>query len=128
MAHEHTTAEMRRCIDECSSCHDICLECVTHCLSLGGKHADASHIRTLLDCADICATSADFMLRGSEMHASVCGVCAEACERCAESCGRMPDDDMMRRCAEECRRCAESCRQMAGAHGRAASATQARRS
>jgi hypothetical protein len=110
----HVTDEMRRCIDECQGCREICLETVNHCLQMGGKHADATHIRTLLDCAGICTTSADFMLRGSDQHASVCGVCAEVCERCAESCDRIgADDELMRRCAEECRRCAESCRKMA---------------
>jgi hypothetical protein len=93
-------------------CHGTCVETVDHCLQKGGRHAEAHHIRVLLDCAQICATSADFMLRGSEMHGSTCGVCAEACERCAADCERLADDDMMRRCAETCRRCAESCRGM----------------
>lgn len=117
----HITDELRRCIEECQSCHEICLEAVAHCLQLGGKHAEAPHITTLLDCADICRTSADFMLRGSESHKRTCEVCAEVCERCAEDCERLSDDEMMRRCAEECRRCAESCRRMAGAgtHARA---------
>jgi hypothetical protein len=105
---------MRGCIEHCSNCHNICLETAMHCLQMGGKHAEAGHIRALLDCAQICATSADFMLRGSEMHARICGVCAEACERCAEACERIADgDELMLRCAELCRRCAESCRQMA---------------
>src|SRR3954468_21605915 len=51
--------------------------------------------------AQTCNRSRDFMLRGSPLHHSTCGLCAEACERCAESCERF-DDDTMRRCAEEC--------------------------
>lgn len=113
MAHAEINPEMRRCIDECGSCHDICSESISHCLALGSKHSDPEHIRALIDCADLCAASADFMLRGSELHADVCGVCADACDRCAESCDELSDDDLMRRCAEECRRCAESCREMA---------------
>ena len=106
--------EMRECIDNCTTCHAICVETANHCLEMGGKHAEASHIRTLLDCAQICATSADFMLRGSELHARTCGVCAEACERCAADCERLADgDELMLRCAQMCRRCAGSCRQMA---------------
>lgn len=113
MAHQ-LSAEMRQCIENCTSCHAICVETATHCLQMGGRHAEASHIRVLLDCAQICATSADFMLRGSEFHASVCGVCAELCEACATHCEQMADgDETMLRCAEICRRCAESCRQMA---------------
>lgn len=109
----HISDTMRRCIDECQSCQAICLESVTHCLEQGGRHAEANHIRTLLDCAEACQTSANFMLRGSELHARVCEVCAEACEACAAECEKFTDDPMMQRCAEECRRCAESCRQMA---------------
>lgn len=107
------TAEMQECIDSCTRCHAICVETMTHCLKKGGKHADPAHIKLLADCAQICATSADFMLRGSDLHGRTCAVCAEVCERCAKSCERMADDEMMKACAEECRRCAESCRRMA---------------
>ena len=112
MPHE-IGGEMRECIQRCTDCHNVCLETVGHCLQLGGPHAEANHIRLLLDCAQICATSADFMLRGSDLHGRICGVCAEVCERCAEDCERFGDDEQMRRCAEECRRCADSCRRMA---------------
>ena len=108
------TDEMRRCIEICQACHAMCTETVTHCLKMGGKHAEADHIRLLLDCAEICQTSANFMLRGSDLHARTCGVCAEVCERCAEDCQRVdPNDAQMKACAELCRRCAASCRTMA---------------
>jgi hypothetical protein len=114
MTHAHS-AEMARCIDNCTRCHAICVETIRHCLEKGGRHAAPAHIRLLQDCAQICATSADFMLRGSELHSRTCAACAEVCARCAEECERMADDDMMRECAELCRRCAESCREMAHA-------------
>ena len=109
------TKEMQQCIDECLNCYSICLQTVQHCLELGGKHAEASHIRVLDDCAEICQTSAGFMLRGSPMHARVCGVCAEVCRECERECRRMGDDETMRECADACRRCAESCERMAKA-------------
>jgi hypothetical protein len=110
---EQRSAEMEQCIRNCSDCHHICVETVTYCLKQGGKHAEPQHVRLLMDCAQICATSADFMMRGSDMHHLTCGVCAEVCQRCAESCERMGDDEQMQACEEMCRRCAESCRQMA---------------
>jgi hypothetical protein len=113
--HQHTTSEMQECIEHCTRCHAICLETVTHCLRKGGRHAEADHIRLLLDCVQICATSADFMLRGSDLHTATCRACAEVCARCAEDYERLADDDAMRRCAEECRACAESCRRMSAA-------------
>ena len=114
MPHEHN-ASMRGCIDECQDCHAICVEAAAHCLTLGGKHASLEHQTLLQDCAQICQTSADYMLRGSALHGATCRACAEVCERCAEACERMGDDATMKRCAEACRRCAASCRQMAGA-------------
>ena len=104
--------QMRQCIRECVDCHSVCLQTITHCLSLGGPHAEVGHIRLLSDCAEICQTSANFMLRDSDLHVRTCGVCAEICERCAEDCERF-DDARMQLCADTCRRCANSCRQMA---------------
>ena len=121
MAHKEITQEMRNCIDNCLSCYAICLETANHCLSMGGEHASPEHIGIMEDCARICATSADFMLRSSHNHAQVCGVCADICEMCADDCERMANgDELMLRCAEICRRCAESCRQMSGGTSRSA--------
>jgi hypothetical protein len=117
MAHHitaHTSTEMQQCIEECTRCHAICLQTAGHCLELGGKHADPAHIRLLLDCAEMCQTSANFMLGGSDLHQRICTACAEVCRACAEDCERMAaGDQMMKDCAEECRRCAESCERMA---------------
>ncbi|HEX3528136.1 MAG TPA: four-helix bundle copper-binding protein [Thermoanaerobaculia bacterium] len=112
---KNRSQEMDRCIDNCQECHEACLGLVDHCLRKGGRHAEADHIRLLLDCAEICTTSADFMIRGSALHTETCRACSEVCERCAEDCARFTDDSAMKECADMCRRCAESCRQMAGA-------------
>jgi hypothetical protein len=109
------TNEMQQCIQECLNCHSICLQTVTYCLQQGGRHAEAAHVTTLLACAEICRTSADFMLLGSELHTHTCATCAEVCDRCAESCEGFGNDQLMKVCAEACRRCAELCRRLAGA-------------
>ncbi|HSH80069.1 MAG TPA: four-helix bundle copper-binding protein [Herpetosiphonaceae bacterium] len=113
----HTTGsgssqQMQQCIQNCLDCHSICLATVAYCLQMGGMHAEASHITMLLDCAEICQTSANFMLRGSMFHGRTCAVCAEVCAACAQDCAQMGEDAQMQACAEACRRCAESCRQM----------------
>jgi hypothetical protein len=105
--------EMQQCINECLNCHSICLQTVAYCLQQGGQHAEANHVTTLLACAEICRTSAGFMLLGTELHKQTCAACAEVCARCAESCEQTGDDAQMKACAEACRRCAESCRRMA---------------
>ena len=104
--HQGMSSDMQRCIQECLNCHSVCLEIAAHWLQMGGKHAEAAPIRLLLDCAEICQTSANFMLRGSDLHGRVCAVCAEVCERCAQDCARFTDAEQMRRCAEACRRIA----------------------
>lgn len=110
----HVSQEMQQCIDNCTRCHAICVATIAHCLEMGGKHAEASHIRLLQDCAQICQTSADFMLRGSDLHGSTCGACAEVCRQCAEDCERVdPTDQTMKECAQMCRKCADSCEKMA---------------
>ncbi|HBB34870.1 MAG TPA: ferredoxin [Cyanobacteria bacterium UBA8803] len=103
---------MEECIQNCLDCYSICLNTVAYCLQKGGHYGEPDHIRMLNDCAQICQTSADFMLRGSVLHARTCGVCAEVCNFCAQDCDRMDNDAQMKACADMCRRCAESCRQM----------------
>lgn len=111
MAH---TKETQHCIDVCNDCHDVCVETIAHCLQKGGKHAEPNHVLLLTDCAEICRTTADFMLRGSKLYRGTCALCAEVCDKCAASCEQFGADAEMKRCAEVCRRCAESCRQMSG--------------
>ena len=114
MSHERNQ-NMDACIDNCQSCHEVCLETISHCLEMGGEHASAAHIKMLQDCVQICQTSADFMIRGSKHHALTCGVCADVCAACADECERMATGEMtdvMQRCADACRQCAESCREM----------------
>jgi hypothetical protein len=113
-------ATMQDCITDCLDCHSVCLSTIAHCLAKGGEHAAPEHIRLLQDCAQICVTSADFMLRQSPVHHMVCQLCAGVCELCAAECARMADDEQMVLCAETCQRCTQSCSEMAVAERRAA--------
>lgn len=105
--------DMQECIDNCTDCFQVCEQMITHCLSKGGEHASANHIRLLVDCAEACKTSVGFMLRNSPYHHLTCGVCAQICTACADDCETMNDDEMMKECIEICRRCATSCAAMA---------------
>lgn len=103
---------MENCIRECWECRDVCQDTLyNHCLPMGGKHAEAEHVTLMTDCIQACQTAADFMRRGSTVHASECAACADVCEACAESCERIGGEEM-KRCAEACRACAASCRKM----------------
>lgn len=83
---------------------------MNHCLVMGGKHTEPAHFRLMLNCAEICQTSANFMLSGSGLHHITCKACAEVCRLCAESCEAVGE---MEECVKACRTCAESCSKMA---------------
>lgn len=108
--HQMST-EMRACIEECLRCHSTCLGmAMNHCLEQGGKHVEPEHFKLMMACAEICQTSANFMLIGTRHHKHTCRECAEICTECAKSCEQVGGMDD---CVQQCRRCAESCRKMA---------------
>lgn len=104
---------MDACIAECEKSNRACLEAARYSLEKGGALAAPAHVRLLLDCAELCQLTANFMLRGSEVHAIACGACADVCERCADSCASFTGDAVLSACADACRTCAKSCREMA---------------
>lgn len=107
----HISSEMQSCIDACLDCYKTCTSmAMSHCLEMGGEHTVPKHFRLMLACAEICRTSAHFMLIGSEHHRHVCRECAKICAECADDCERVGDMDD---CVAACRRCAESCSRMA---------------
>jgi hypothetical protein len=102
---------MQDAIKSCLDCHAMCLRiAMTDCLQRGGAHVRAEHFRLMINCAELCQTSANFMLSSSPLHGRVCAVCAEACDACARSCEQVGG---MEQCIEACRECAKSCRSMA---------------
>ena len=76
--------KMRQCIQSCLDCHSICLETLAYCLKKGDKHSGATHLQSLLDCAEICQVKANFMLRNSSCRHQVRLICALVCKRCAD--------------------------------------------
>lgn len=108
---------LEKCIEACTKCHQICDETIEHCLFKGGHHADPTHIRLLRDCSQICALTADFMLRDSEFHHLSCGICADVCKTCAEDSEAIDaEDELMNLCAKSCRECVEACREITDLH------------
>lgn len=89
LALQQIAAPMRQCAEECLNCHAVCASTLAYCISKGGEHLEPAHLRSLMDCAEICRTSASFLLRGSEQHSTTCNACVVICERCAESCEKM---------------------------------------
>lgn len=107
----HLSVDMKACVEACLRCYSVCLgSAMNHCLESGGKHTEPHHFRLMLACAEMCRTSAHFMLINTDHHKHTCKECAEICQACAQDCERVGD---MQDCVDECRRCAESCQKMA---------------
>lgn len=100
------------CIEECLRSHRMCLETARYCTEKGEGHVAAAHMALLLDCAEMCQTTANSLLRFSPQHGVICGACAQLCEACAKDCELFAGDDRMARCAATCRECAQHCRGM----------------
>jgi hypothetical protein len=98
-------------LDALAHCHQTCHSmAMVHCLELGGEHARPQHLRLMLDCADVCATTADFIGRKSQFHTRISELCVEICETCAEACEKLGQMDD---CLTACRTCADRCREIA---------------
>jgi hypothetical protein len=103
------TAPMRACADACDACRRQCSMLIAHGLESGGELASAPHIQVVMDCAMLCAATADFLVRGSVRHRALCRLCADVCRACEASCRGMPTGSTVARCAELCHACAEAC-------------------
>ncbi len=106
-----TRQEILECAKICLNCYQKCTETLPLCTKVGGKHVEPEHLNLLMDCARMCVTNADFMLRNSNYYQQSCTITARISDDCAESCEKF-DEDFMKECANACRRCAESCREM----------------
>lgn len=107
----HKTREAEQAINDTLICASICLETAVHALD---RDHSAEHIRSLLDCAELCQMTANFLLRGSPAADAVVAVCGDVARRCAESCEEVAaQDEEMGRCAEACRRTQRSCGELA---------------
>ncbi|MFF5343458.1 four-helix bundle copper-binding protein [Streptomyces althioticus] len=108
---------MARCIQECIACAQACTACADACLSEGMVEELTKCIRTNMDCADICNTTASVLSRHTGYDANISRAilqaCATACKACADECGRHAEmHDHCRICAEACRGCEQACNEM----------------
>lgn len=103
---------LQECAESCHRSHVMCLETANYCIAKGGMHAGSAHLALLLDCAEMCQTTENSLLRRSSQHAAICTACAQFCDACAQSCEAIGADETMQRCAKTCRDCAQSCRDM----------------
>jgi len=95
---------MQSASNNCLNCYKSCLGmAMNHCRKQGAEHVAPPHFRPLMACAEICRTSAHFMLIFSPHHKHTCRECAEICTECANDCERLGG---MEDCVAACRACA----------------------
>lgn len=98
------TEEGLKALTHCAvTCHSMAL---VHCLELGGEHAKPQHLRLMLDCATICATTAELVSHKSQYHTQIAALCVDVCDTCAEECEKLGG---MEDCVTACRNCARHC-------------------
>ena len=109
-------------IDALIECSEACTACADACLSETMIAELAKCIRTNLDCADICATTARVLSRhtGYDANSSrtLLEACAMACRACGDECeGHAGMHEHCRVRAGSCRRCEAACRELPDALG-----------
>ncbi|MBA4793404.1 MAG: four-helix bundle copper-binding protein [Phenylobacterium sp.] len=104
---------MDDCVALCIASHRSCLTSARHVMGQPQLRAPAQLVALLQDCAELCQTTANSMLRGAPTHTLLCRACADLCEACAQACDAFKNDAVLTRCAATCRECGAACRHMA---------------
>ena len=108
------TPAMRDAVKECTSGALVAKEALAYALAHGAEHAEADHLRLLMDTAAACGAAVDFLVRESPHHGSICRANAVICAACAAD-ARAIGTPGLRRLAEQCERCAAACEVLAAA-------------
>lgn len=111
------TALLATAIDAAVTCSQTCTACADACLSEDMVAQLGKCIRTDLDCADICATTARVLSRHTGYDALLTRAqlqaCITACTSCGDECTQHAEmHDHCRICAEACRACGQACQQL----------------
>jgi hypothetical protein len=109
-------------IEACLDCTQACTACADACLSQQQVDMLRKCIRTNLDCADICSTTANVLSRHTGYDANLTRAlvqaCATACKACGDECDQHRDvHEHCRICADACRRCEQACQAVLAAIG-----------
>ncbi|MEU4779543.1 four-helix bundle copper-binding protein [Micromonospora sp. NPDC023633] len=110
-------AKLAAVIDALNTCAQACTACADACLSEDMVAGLTKCVRTNLDCADICTTTARVLSRHTGYDAnisrSMLEACATACKSCGDECaGHAGMHEHCRVCADACRACERACRDL----------------
>ncbi len=90
-------------------CVAACQHCINACLQENNVKIMTTCIRLDMDCADVCALTAQFVSRHSVYTKHIIKDCIEICKACAEECSKHTEMDHCMECAEACKKCIEAC-------------------
>jgi hypothetical protein len=108
---------LARVVDVAVECAQACTSCADACLSEEMVADLRTCIRTNLDCADICETTARVLSRHTGYDANITRAQLEACIAACRSCGDECEQhagmhEHCRVCAEACRACEAACQEL----------------
>jgi hypothetical protein len=113
-SHVGISQEARDCIRATSDCYSVSAETFNYCLEGEVGVRDPQLMRLLVDAGEVCQTTQNSLLRGSELSVMLAAVCVEACEQLAARCRDVDgSDEQLTRCAEMCDETADCCRRLA---------------
>ena len=106
-----------RVVDALVECSQACTACADACLSEEMVAQLRKCIRTNLDCADSCNTTARILSRHTGYDANITRAhlqaCIAACRACGDECsGHAEMHEHCRICAEACRACEAACQEL----------------
>ncbi|PFG45005.1 hypothetical protein ATJ97_0286 [Georgenia soli] len=113
---------LARTVEALVSCAQACTACADACLSEDMVAELRKCIRTNLDCADVCDTTARVLSRHTGYDANVTRAllqaCVQACRSCGDECESHAEmHEHCRICAEACRACEQACEDLLAAVG-----------
>ncbi|WP_413452867.1 four-helix bundle copper-binding protein [Georgenia phoenicis] len=113
---------LARAIDALVACAQACTACADACLSEDSVAELRACIRSDLDCADVCETTARVLSRQTAYDADVTRAVLEACIQVCRACGNecashAEHHEHCRICADACRACEQACSQLLAAIG-----------
>jgi len=101
-------------VDTLVACAQACTACADACLSEDMVADLRRCVRTDLDCADVCDTTARVLSRHTAYDASVTravlAACVQVCRACGDECASHAEmHEHCKVCAQACRACEEAC-------------------
>ena len=95
--------ETKTCVAALQACHATCLQFATFdCMQGNYPRVGPNQFRLMLDCAELCQTAANFLIRDSDHYLRVCREALVICEDLASDCRKFPGMEAILAACDEC--------------------------